>query len=165
MGAGAVPGGALGLEAAADRHVDGLLDGAGALGTVAEVVLDPLAIGVDVGEQLAQEAVLLRVVGAAGPQLGELGDQPLDIAADGVGQQASDRILPLRPEGLPDAVLQVPQVEEVGGGGEVLTAQAAEIEGAVTSLTNHSRLALKAPCCAASSTSFSPKAAPSSTPA
>ena len=49
VGAGAVPGGALGLEAAAGRHVDGLLDGAGALGTVAEVVLDPLAMGGDVG--------------------------------------------------------------------------------------------------------------------
>jgi hypothetical protein len=50
--------------------------------------------------------MLLLVVSADGLQVGELADQPVDVAADGVGQQASDPILTLHPQCLPDAVLQ-----------------------------------------------------------
>jgi hypothetical protein len=45
-------------KATADRHIDCLLDSAGALAAVAGVFLDPLAVGVDVGDQVAKEAML-----------------------------------------------------------------------------------------------------------
>jgi hypothetical protein len=98
MSPGAELGGALGLEPATDGDVHGLLDGPRALGAMADVVLNALAVGVDVGDQLAQEAVAFRIVAAGGPQLGQLGDQAVDVALDRLGVKRHENGTALRHE-------------------------------------------------------------------
>jgi hypothetical protein len=57
VSAGTEPGGALRLETTTDGDIDGLFDGSRSMGAVARVILDPLAVGIDVGDQVTQKAV------------------------------------------------------------------------------------------------------------
>lgn len=104
--------------------VHGLLDGAGCLCAVLGVNRDSLLVGVDVGDDLAQERAAFIVVTVVGPDLGQAAKDLLDLPVDRERHEVAEfGGRQLVPQGSAQPMLKVPDVQEVDGGREAVPAE------------------------------------------